>query len=43
MFTVIVCEAVIGVMGMAMVACAAAGLYIAKCDESVRENMGVRI
>lgn len=42
MFTII-CEAIMAVMVLGMAACATAALYIMKCDEMTREEMGVKI
>lgn len=43
MFTVIICNVIIIGVALTMGACAMAGLYIMKCDEMTREDMGVRI
>ena len=42
MFTIIA-GFFMGIMGLGMAACGAAGMYIMKCDQMTREQMGVKI
>ena len=39
----IICEAIIVITVLGMAACAAAGMYVAKCDEMTKEMMGIKI
>ena len=43
MFTVIIYNVILMGVCMTMGVCALAGLYIMKCDEMTREDMGVKI
>lgn len=43
MFTVIIYNVILIGVCMAMGVCALGGLYIMKCDEMTRENMGVKL
>lgn len=43
MFTVIICNVIIIGVCLTVAVCGLAGMYIMKCDEMTREDMGVKI